>query len=198
MKLPHDTITLPLPEGTFAVFGVPSRDAPSQLHLVFANERWRGDTPPLVRVHSECFTGDTFGSLRCDCNAQLHRALQMIGQDGGVLIYLRQEGRGVGLANKFAAYRLQEQGYDTVDAQHQLNLPVDGRVYDEAADILRNLDILQVRLMTNNPDKIKDLEKHGVEVVERIPLIIPPTKHSKKYLQTKKEKLHHLFDDDAA
>ncbi len=152
------------------------------------------EEPVLVRVHSECLTGDVFGSLRCDCGEQLEYALQKIGQEGGVLIYLRQEGRGIGLANKIRAYYLQDMGMDTVEANHQLGFEADLRNYEPAFEILRDLGISRIRLMTNNPSKIVDLTRYGIEVVERIPVQMKPNPHNEKYLRTKKEKLGHLLN----
>ncbi len=150
---------------------------------------------PLVRMHSECFTGDIFGSSRCDCGEQLQGALERINLEGGVILYLRQEGRGIGLPNKIRAYALQDQGYDTVEANHQLGFEADLRRYDIAAQMLKELGINQVRLLTNNPVKISELEKHGIEVVERVSLSFEPNDHNKKYLLTKKTKMNHFLGD---
>ena len=156
----------------------------------------REDSPTLVRIHSECLTGDVFSSLRCDCRDQLSAAIQQITEAGrGIIIYLRQEGRGIGLSNKIQAYALQDQGLDTVDANLHLGLPVDGRDYRIAASILRHQGTNKIRLLTNNPRKIADLEAGGIEVVERIPLQIPPGPDNQRYLQTKAERLGHLFDE---
>jgi GTP cyclohydrolase II len=146
---------------------------------------------PLVRIHSECLTGDTFGSLRCDCGEQLHRALELISKEGGILIYLRQEGRGIGLFNKINAYALQDRGLDTVEANHQLGFEADLRDFSIVEEILKSFGVSKIRLLTNNPRKIFALK--GVEVVERIPIKIPPNPHNRHYLQTKKEKLNHLL-----
>lgn len=149
---------------------------------------------PLVRVHSECLTGDAFGSLRCDCGSQLHRALELISaEDNGVLLYLRQEGRGIGLAQKIHAYALQEQGLDTVEANEQLGFEADMRDYSVAAQMLNDLNVRRVRLITNNPRKVTGLEDYGIEIAERIPLVLPGGEHSKKYLATKKAKLGHIL-----
>ncbi|KTD18554.1 Riboflavin biosynthesis protein [Legionella lansingensis] len=148
---------------------------------------------PLVRIHSECVTGDVFGSCKCDCGAQLKQSLQQLADQGGVLIYLRQEGRGIGLANKLKAYALQEEGYDTVDANLKLGFPADNRDYAVAYQILKHLGIEAVRLLTNNPKKVEALEKYGLRVTERIPLMIHPTKENHDYLKTKKHKLGHLL-----
>ena len=145
-------------------------------------------------MHSECLTGDALGSLRCDCGAQLDRALARIAEEGrGVLLYIRQEGRGIGLANKLRAYELQDQGFDTVEANEQLGFKPDLRDYGVGAQILVDLGISKLRLMTNNPRKIVGLEGYGLEVVERLPLVIPPTAMNLGYLTTKREKLGHLI-----
>lgn len=148
---------------------------------------------PLVRIHSECITGDIFGSCKCDCGAQLKQSLTEIGKEGGVLIYLRQEGRGIGLANKLKAYALQEQGYDTVEANLQLGLPADNRDYGVAFQILKYLGLDVVRLLTNNPKKVEAIEKYGIKVSERIPVMIRPTQENRNYLKTKQQKLGHLL-----
>jgi len=165
--------------------GSESGNSPSPLH----NE------PVLVRVHDECLTGDIFGSLRCDCGEQLHSALQIIQKEGkGVLLYMRQEGRGIGLENKLHAYLLQENGLDTVEANEKLGFPVDKRDYGIGAQILRDLGITKMRLLTNNPKKFAALTGYGLEIVERVPIITEPKEENKQYLQTKKEKLGHLLE----
>ena len=151
---------------------------------------------PLVRIHSECITGDVFGSCKCDCGSQLQQSLNLIAAEGGILIYLRQEGRGVGLANKLKAYALQEQGYDTVDANVQLGLPVDSRDYAVAYQILKYFGMDVVRLLTNNPSKVAAITQYGIKVGERIPLTIEPTNENRAYLKTKKEKLGHILTID--
>ncbi len=152
------------------------------------------DVIPLVRLHSECLTGDVLGSLRCDCGQQLMAALAQIAKaDSGVLLYLRQEGRGIGLANKIRAYALQDTGLDTVDANLALGLPVDRREYASAAAILRELGLRQVRLLTNNPLKHAALERHGIQVIERVPISIPPNSVNRSYLRTKANRMGHLL-----
>jgi 3,4-dihydroxy 2-butanone 4-phosphate synthase/GTP cyclohydrolase II len=150
------------------------------------------EEPVLVRVHSECLTGDVFGSARCDCGPQLSTAMQMIEKEGkGVLVYLRQEGRGIGLANKLHAYALQERGLDTVEANQRLGLPVDKRDYGIGSQILRDLGLRKIRIMTNNPKKIYGIEGYGLTVVEEVPIRIEAGEHNRGYLDTKKEKMGH-------
>ena len=150
--------------------------------------------PPLVRIHSQCLTGDVFGSLRCDCRQQLEMALSMIASAGaGVLIYEQQEGRGIGLMAKLRAYELQDSGLDTVEANVKLGFKADHREFALPAEILQHLGLRQVRLLSNNPDKVTALENSGIKVVERVPCEVEPTAHAESYLKTKKEKLGHLF-----
>lgn len=150
--------------------------------------------PPLVRIHSQCLTGDVFGSLRCDCRQQLEMALEMIARAGhGVLVYEQQEGRGIGLMAKLQAYELQDQGMDTVEANIKLGFKADLRGFELPAQVLKALGLNEVRLLSNNPDKVKALEDAGVKVVERVPCEVDAQPHSKKYLKTKKEKMGHLF-----
>jgi GTP cyclohydrolase II len=150
--------------------------------------------PPLVRVHSQCLTGDVFGSLRCDCRQQLELSLSMIAEEGaGILIYEQQEGRGIGLMAKLQAYELQDQGLDTVEANEKLGFKADHRDFTLPAEILKALGVREVRLLSNNPDKVEALERSGVKVVERVPCEVTPSPHAEEYLKTKKEKLGHLF-----
>jgi 3,4-dihydroxy 2-butanone 4-phosphate synthase/GTP cyclohydrolase II len=183
---------LPTPYGVFrAVVYTSLLDDKEHIALVKGEIDER---PTLVRVHSECLTGDAFGSLRCDCGPQLHAALRQIGEaERGVLLYLRQEGRGIGLLNKIKAYALQDQGADTVEANHRLGFPADLRDYGIGAQILYDLGVRQMRLLTNNPRKVKGIEGHGLRVVERVPLEVDKNPYNEQYLLTKKEKLGHLL-----
>lgn len=150
--------------------------------------------PPLVRIHSQCLTGDVFGSLRCDCRQQLEMALQMISEAGtGVLVYEQQEGRGIGLMAKLQAYELQDSGLDTVEANERLGFAADCREYALPVEVLKALDLREVRLLSNNPDKAKAVESAGLQVVERVPCEVVPSAHAEQYLKTKKEKMGHLF-----
>jgi len=183
---------LPTSHGVFRMLVY--RDGEGLEHVALTVGDVTDGAPVLVRVHSECLTGDVFGSHRCDCGEQLDRSLDYLQQQGrGVLLYLRQEGRGIGLANKIRAYALQDVGYDTVEANLALGLPVDCRDYGVAAAMLRDLGIARVRLLTNNPDKIAGLERNGIAVVERIPLQTLPHPANRRYLQVKQQKLGHLL-----
>ena len=163
-------------------------------HLALVKGEVASGGPVLVRVHSECFTGDVLGSARCDCGDQLHEAMRMIEREGrGAVLYMRQEGRGIGLANKLHAYRKQEAGMDTVEANVALGFAPDLREYGEGAQILGDLGISDVRLMTNNPCKIKGLAGYGIKISERVPVVIPANKFNQRYLETKREKMDHLF-----
>lgn len=181
-------VKLPTAYGDFKLVPFPDET------LALTKGNWTVDEPVLVRLHSECLTGDVFGSERCDCGPQLHAAMQKVTEVGqGAIIYLRQEGRGIGLLNKLKAYHLQGNGLDTVEANQALGFAEDERDYQEAAQILRHLGITKVRLMTNNPDKIEQLRAAGIEVVERVPLELPPTAANRRYLKTKQEKLQHYL-----
>lgn len=146
---------------------------------------------PIIRVHSECLTGDALGSLKCDCGDQLDMALTMISKEGGMVLYLRQEGRSIGLLNKVNAYALQDKGFDTVAANHQLGFPADARSYEIVHDILKYYDVDKIKLLTNNPEKIKSLQ--AIEIVERLPIIVCTNKYNEDYLEVKKEQMGHLL-----
>jgi len=164
----------------------------NDLHLALIKGEWKEDEPVLVRVHSSCMTGDIFGSCRCDCGPQLHKAMEMVEKEGrGVIIYMNQEGRGIGLLNKLKAYKLQEQGMDTVQANLALGFPMDKRDYGVGAQILRDLGISKLKLMTNNPTKRAGLLGYGLEIVDTVPLEIYPNAYNEKYLTTKRDKMGH-------
>lgn len=163
-------------------------------HLAILIGEPEPDTPVLTRLHSECFTGDLLGSLRCDCGDQLRGAIEAIARDGaGVVLYLAQEGRGIGLVNKLRAYTLQDRGFDTIDANRQLGFDDDERIYEPAAEMLRKLGFGRIRLMTNNPLKVEQLRRLGVEVTERVPHVFPSNPHNLRYLKAKKTRSGHLF-----
>ncbi|ADP32835.1 bifunctional 3,4-dihydroxy-2-butanone-4-phosphate synthase/GTP cyclohydrolase II [Bacillus atrophaeus] len=187
-------ISLPTDFGTFKVYGYTNEiDGKEHVALVMGEEPF-DEEPVLVRVHSECLTGDVFASHRCDCGPQLHAALAQISEAGrGVLLYLRQEGRGIGLINKLKAYKLQEEGYDTVEANEALGFLPDLRNYGIGAQILRDLGVREMKLLTNNPRKIAGLEGYGLQIAERVPLQMKAKEHNKKYLETKMDKLGHLL-----
>ena len=176
------------------VYEAPDRKEHVALTTGFEPETAGEDEAILVRLHSECLTGDVFGSQRCDCGEQLEDSMRLLREQGrGVLLYLRQEGRDIGLANKISAYALQEEGLDTVQANLALGLPEDARDYRVAAEMLLDLGVHRATLLTNNPAKIEGLRSHGIEVVERLPVQVEPNQFNLRYLRTKKEKLGHLF-----
>ncbi len=200
-RLAHETLVervasprLPTVYGAFQLHAYRSQVTGEEHLALIHGDLGDPDDPVLVRVHSQCLTGDVFGSERCDCGRQLHCALEMIREEGrGVLLYLLQEGRGIGLVNKLRAYELQEQGHDTVEANEKLGFRPDQRDYGIGAQILRDLGVRRMRLMTNNPHKYIGLSGYGLEIVERIPLEVPPTESSASYLKAKRDKLGHLL-----
>lgn len=191
--LRKSVVDMPTRFGGFRLYLYEDRKVPSQHHLALVKGDVGDGTPILVRMHSECLTGDVFGSLRCDCGSQLSRALECIQEEQkGVLLYLRQEGRGIGLPAKMQAYALQEKGMDTVQANEHLGFKADLRDYACGAQMLLDLGVREVRLMTNNPKKIEGLSAQGIKVIERVPFWIQKNKENAKYLQTKHEKMGHL------
>ncbi|MFD1000890.1 bifunctional 3,4-dihydroxy-2-butanone-4-phosphate synthase/GTP cyclohydrolase II [Ohtaekwangia kribbensis] len=164
------------------------------VHMALVKGTWEKDEPVMVRVHSSCVTGDIFGSCRCDCGSQLHRAMEIVDKEGkGVVLYMKQEGRGIGLLNKLKAYKLQEQGFDTVEANLQLGFDMDERDYGVGAQILRDLGITKIKLITNNPKKRVGLMGYGLEIVDNVPIEIVPNPHNERYLMTKRDKLGHTI-----
>jgi len=199
-RLEHETmirkevsVKLPTEFGVFDMVAYTQLDT-GENHLALVKGTWEDNEPVLVRVHSSCVTGDIFGSCRCDCGPQLHKAMEMIEKEGkGVILYMNQEGRGIGLINKLKAYNLQENGFDTVDANLQLGFKMDQRDYGIGAQILRSLNITKMRLMTNNPKKRAGLVGYGLEVVENVPMEISPNPHNETYLKTKRDKMGHAI-----
>jgi 3,4-dihydroxy 2-butanone 4-phosphate synthase/GTP cyclohydrolase II len=184
---------LPTEWGDFQIAGYRSRTNGEEYVVLYKGEM-RRDVPTLVRIHSQCLTGDVFGSIKCDCGRQLHRTMQMIEQEGrGAVVYQQQEGRGIGIINKIRAYALQDQGADTVEANEQLGLAVDLRDYRQCAEILFDLGLCQVRVISNNPLKLQALEEAGLKIVERVSIEVDSTEDAAGYLRTKKEKLGHLL-----
>ena len=186
-----ETVSLPTAFGDFML--TPFRQLSNGLeHVVLVKGEWQANEPVLCRVHSSCMTGDIFGSMRCECGEQLHKAMQMVEKEGkGIIVYLNQEGRGIGLMNKIRAYKLQEQGDDTVEANVHLGFQPDERDYGVGAQILQKMGAHKLRLMTNNPVKRVGLESFGIEIVENIPIEIAPNPYNMRYMRTKKEKMHH-------
>ena len=185
---------LPTRYGEFTAIAFKSVLDPDE-HVALIKGDVAGEDPVLVRMHSQCLTGDTFGSLRCDCGEQIERSLQLIAEEGrGVFVYMRQEGRGIGLHNKIRAYALQDSGLDTVEANERLGFPPDLRWYGIGAQILVELGVRNMRLLTNNPKKVVGLESYGLHLVERVPIVVPPGKENRRYLETKRTKLGHLLE----
>ncbi len=186
-------VNMPTQYGDFKLVAFKDKNSNSE-HLALIKGEWEKDEPVLTRVHSSCFTGDILGSLRCDCGDQLHTAMQMVQQEGkGIILYMNQEGRGIGLMNKLKAYKLQEEGMDTVEANLHLGFQMDERDYGVGAQILRHLNATKLRLMSNNPRKRVGLVGYGLEIVDNVPIIISPNEHNERYLSTKREKLGHDF-----
>ena len=186
-------VDMPTKYGFFKLIIFRERNNPSSgEHMALVKGEWQKDEPVLVRVHSSCFTGDILGSMRCDCGEQLHEAMKMVEKEGkGVVLYMNQEGRGIGLVNKLKAYKLQEEGMDTVEANLHLGFKMDERDYGVGAQILRYLGINKMRLISNNPRKRVGLVGYGLDIVENVPLQIRPNPHNEKYLKTKRDKLGH-------
>src|SRR5438552_3810556 len=184
---------LPTEWGDFKIAGYKSLISDEEFVVLFKGDL-RPDTPTLVRIHSQCLTGDVFASSKCDCGPQLHRTMQMIQEEGrGAIVYQQQEGRGIGILNKIRAYALQDEGADTVEANERLDLPIDSRDYRQCAEVLLDLGLCKVKVISNNPGKLKALEDAGLEIVDRVSIEVDAAEPAAKYLQTKKEKLGHLL-----
>ena len=187
---------LPTQIGDFLIAGYRSLND-NEEYVVLIKGKMEKDFPTLVRIHSQCLTGDVFGSIKCDCGLQLEKAMQLIENEGrGAIVYQQQEGRGIGIINKIRAYALQDEGADTVEANERLGFVADARQYQQCAEILFDLGLCKVRLMSNNPDKIEALEKAGLQVVERVPIEVESEEPAADYLRTKKEKMGHLLEFD--
>lgn len=184
---------IPTHYGTFTMLAYAEKPAERMPHIAFVAEGFNPERPVPVRIHSECMTGDVFGSRRCDCGEQLNASLHIAAERGGVVIYLRQEGRGIGLINKLKAYNLQDLGLNTAEANTHLGFDVDARQYDAAIFILQDLGIREVELITNNPVKVEALRRSPIRVAGRIPIVIPPQDESRNYLKTKQELMGHLL-----
>lgn len=186
-------VDMPTAHGDFKLIAFEQTNS-QEIHLALVKGTWHKDEPVLVRVHSSCVTGDIFGSCRCDCGSQLHHAMEMVDREGkGVVLYMKQEGRGIGLLNKLRAYKLQEEGWDTVEANIQLGFDMDERDYGVGAQILRDLGVTKIKLITNNPKKRVGLMGYGLEIVENVPTEMAPNVHNEKYLMTKRDKLGHTI-----
>jgi 3,4-dihydroxy 2-butanone 4-phosphate synthase/GTP cyclohydrolase II len=185
---------LPTEWGDFQIAGYRSLTSTEEFVVLYKGEM-RPDVPTLVRIHSQCLTGDVFGSKKCDCGDQLHRTMQMIDEEGrGAIVYQQQEGRGIGIINKIRAYALQDEGADTVEANERLGLAVDSREYRQCAEVLFDLGLCKVKVVSNNPGKLKALEEAGLEIAERVSIEVKTTEPAAKYMRTKKEKLGHLLE----
>src|SRR5437867_4944467 len=187
------TAKLPTKRGDFMIAGYRSLTSDEEFVVLYKGEM-DGEVPTLVRIHSQCLTGDVFASIKCDCGPQLHRAMEMIEAEGrGAIVYQQQEGRGIGIINKIRAYALQDEGADTVEANEELGFAVDARDYRQCAEILFDLGLCKVRVISNNPEKLKALEAAGLQIVERIPIEVDAEQPAAHYLRTKKEKMGHLL-----
>jgi 3,4-dihydroxy 2-butanone 4-phosphate synthase/GTP cyclohydrolase II len=185
---------LPTEWGDFLIAGYRSKTSDEEFVVLYKGEL-RPDRATLVRIHSQCLTGDVFGSSKCDCGAQLHRTLQMIQEEGrGAVVYQQQEGRGIGILNKIRAYALQDAGADTVEANERLDLPVDARDYRQCAEVLFDLGLCKVKVISNNPGKLRALEEAGLEIIERVSIEVESSEPAARYMQTKKEKMGHLLE----
>ena len=185
---------LPTQIGEFKIAGYRSLSSSEEFVVLFKGEM-KPNIPTLVRIHSQCLTGDVFASIKCDCGLQLQMAMQLIETEGrGAIVYQQQEGRGIGIINKIRAYALQDQGADTIEANEKLGFAVDAREYQQCAEILFDLGLCKVRVMSNNPDKLRALEKAGLQVVERVPIEVEAREPAAHYMRTKKEKMGHLLD----
>ncbi len=184
---------IPTPWGLFRMIAFSQGKEDWMPHLALVHENFDPTQPVLTRIHSECITGDLFGSRRCDCGEQLHKAMEMTAAEGGVVLYLRQEGRGIGIINKLEAYNLQDKGLNTIDANLHLGLEVDARQYDIAVEMLESLSIENIHLLTNNPEKIEAFEQSSIKVLSRQELIIEPNDDNREYLRTKEQQMGHLF-----
>lgn len=184
---------LPTEWGDFKIAGYRSKTSSEEFVVLFKGEL-RPDIPTLVRIHSQCLTGDVFASEKCDCGQQLHATMQMIEKEGrGAIVYQQQEGRGIGIINKIRAYALQDEGADTIEANERLGLAVDAREYRQCAEVLFDLGLCKVRVISNNPGKLQALEEAGMQIIERVAIEVPPTERAAAYLKTKKEKMGHLL-----
>src|SRR5436190_3838545 len=187
------TAKLPTKRGDFMIAGYRSLTSDEEFVVIYQGDL-KGDVPTLVRIHSQCLTGDVFGSVKCDCGPQLHKAMEMISAEGrGAIVYQQQEGRGIGIINKIRAYALQDAGADTVEANETLGFEVDSRQYQQCAEILFDLGLCKVRVISNNPDKLAALERAGLRIVERIPIEVESEQPAAHYMKTKKEKMGHLL-----
>lgn len=185
---------LPTTFGNFKIAGYRSLNSNEEFVALYKGEM-RANIPTLVRIHSQCLTGDVFGSIKCDCGPQLHKAIEMIEAEGrGAIVYQQQEGRGIGIVNKIRAYALQDEGADTVEANEKLGFAVDARQYQQCAEVLFDLGLCKVRVISNNPDKLKALEVAGLQIVERVPIEVESGEPAAHYMRTKKEKMGHLLD----